>query len=240
MPSLINRGGLHALLLLALCVASCTNTPSKQVEVLVLLDQTEKSFGTAVEAQSIVEFLSKEADLNLTEVSDAGVNVTIAPLNEMRFNGKSTVSLPKGESGFTQIDKKRKEEQIHFQEQVMTAIQQVQQPITQRDRSHLVKPLVRELQQLGEKKADVKIVLLLSDLLEHNKALSFYQLDQKSIQTYLNTTFKKIDADLSGITIYAIYKPTNTRDDALFARVLVAWTEALSACGVDFKHYSNL
>lgn len=232
------KGGLRALLLAALCLVGCTKTNPTLSECYIVIDKTG-SFTNPVNGESTTHFLIKSLGVDLTEVFEMGITTYVIPLSNLRNNGEERVELPAGD-GLMNIETKRIEAQTQFQKDCVQAIKTVDQGTYDQSGSQILVPLMRKLKMLCNSKADNKIFVIMSDLVEHSTSVSFYNAKDDIIRAALDKALDTYAPDLSGVRVINVYKPSDVSQDALFDRVRTIWKDALTDRGATFTYRPNL
>lgn len=121
-----------------------------------------------------------------------------------------------------------------------------QKTITGKPYSSIYNHIARELTQLTQIKAQRKILLIYSDLMENQKDFSFYnsrtfnllQTNPNEIQQLLekNGTLSRLD----GIEIYMVYEPVNSEKDRAFGIVSEFYRNLLESKGAKVFIGANL
>lgn len=232
---------LLSLALILMLNTSCNSTNhSQQIEVLILLDQTESFFQASIDTDKVLNFLGKRIGFSAEEMTTNGIRVRISPLNELVNNPKYIVELPPVANSLLEVTKKRKEAQVAFGQQIAQKVDAMKNQDGTYGSSQLVSPLMQHLERLNSTPADTKIVLLFSDLVENSRAMSFYHEDKAAIEAYIGNKIQQAGYSFFGIELYTVYQPQSTEADALFEMIKPLYRDAFSANGMDFLHLTNL
>ena len=233
----INFIAVGLLFLLMGSLWSCTPEESKHAEVFVLIDQTGSFIQDAIDAEKTVDFIAKKANTDLLTMTSNSFDVTIYPLTDLKHNQEIRVILEKGNSVYSEVKKKREKAQQKFRDDLIQGIDQMKNEKSKKSSSQLVKPFCEKLQLLNNKQADKKIVILFSDLLEHNNKASFYNTKLNSIKKYIEKECHC--GDLTGVAIYCSFQPKDTNTDEAFSVVEQAFKEFVEEANGEFFYVPN-
>jgi hypothetical protein len=94
--------------------------------------------------------------------------------------------------------------------------------VSSKPNSSVYIPIVEALSFLKNTKAETKVLLIYSDLMENGENISLY--NQASLKNMKENPGSLTDfyeskmtlPDLSGISVYLIYRPSNTKEDERF------------------------
>jgi len=115
-----------------------------------------------------------------------------------------------------------------------------------KNRSSVYLPIARELTVISNDKADEKNFIVYSDLMENTPEVSFY--DPKTFQELISSPetfierFNKLSnlPDLTGIHIFLIYQPSNTKADEEYRTVSSFYKKLLETKGATVHIQANL
>jgi hypothetical protein len=107
-------------------------------------------------------------------------------------------------------------------------------------------PIARELELLSKSKSQRRILIVYSDLMENTESLSFYRKqDFEKLKTKPEQVQKYFEAlapinTLTGIEIYFIYQPTDTKSDERFRIISGFYKKFLESKGAEVNISANL
>jgi len=112
-----------------------------------------------------------------------------------------------------------------FYSKVNTIVSNTAMQVVGKDNSAVYFPIANELNNLRQSTASKKYLLVYSDLMENTSTLSFYnkqtfdllKIKPVEIKKYFDSQMTL--SDLTGITIYLIYQPSNSTDDEKYRTV---------------------
>ena len=170
-----------------------------------------------------------------------------------RYSNISQVSLNQTEQ--TQIDAanqwlsnefQREDEIKHFKKKVKNILDNASQVTHGKDNSSIYLPIANELNRLSKTKTEKKILLIYSDLMENTDNLSFYRKQDFSIlkfnpnKTQVQLEKSVVISPLSGINVWFIYQPFNTKNDEDFQIVSQFYKKLLEDKGARVTVSANL
>ena len=115
-----------------------------------------------------------------------------------------------------------------------------------KDNSAIYIPIVKELNQLSQSNAQTKILFIYSDLMENTNEISFYdestfkniKNNPEIIRRNFNSQMKL--PKLTGIKIYIIYQPNNTKQDKDFKIVSDFYKSLFESKGASVEITANV
>jgi len=140
----------------------------------------------------------------------------------------------------------RNKEIAKFKNEVSGIIAYYKKVTIGKDNSSVYVPIARELNRLHESKADKKILLLYSDLMENTSEMSFYdKRNLKLLKTNPVAISKYFEAQiplqcLQGINIYIIFQPNGIEEDGQFKIVSEFYKKMFEAKGAVVQIVANL
>ncbi|MFZ1424800.1 MAG: hypothetical protein WAS55_13335 [Saprospiraceae bacterium] len=191
--------------------SSCKTLTS---ETIIILDLTEETFThISINEYKIISSLNDNV-FN-------GEVVRIQPITENGFNTVECHKIERVASSALGNEYQRRSELKKFYTSIDSSLQLLKQGRAKRNGSVIFKILSEELNHLNKSKADKKILIINSDLME-NSFIDFTT--SSNIERIRNNpneiekllTDKYPVADLKGISIYIIYKPVNKWDSERF------------------------
>ena len=207
-------------------------------EISVLGDITEKYFYKPKPEELLPVFgLDKDkwngAKFRNSNISDVDFNqvmlVTLEPANKWLSN-----------------EFERDEAINHFNLEVEKNIAQTNEDTLGREHTSAYLPIARELNRLSQSKSNRKILIVYSDLMEHENALSFYRQSKlDSLQKYPGVLFENFEKqitlnDLNGIEVFLVYQPVNITDSERFRMVSGFYKNLLESKGATITIGANL
>lgn len=137
-----------------------------------------------------------------------------------------------------QIQKFKSEIEIFINESVNDSIG--------KEHSSVYLPIARELNHLSESKAQRRILVVYSDLMENGLDVSLYSKDKFTLLKSNPGAFRRqLEAQqalpaLTGIEVYFIYQPKDIEKDKLFNTVSAFYKQLLEEKGANVKIQANL
>ncbi len=206
---------IHALLIgiSAVYFSGCKSEPVTQ-DVSIVLDETEEYF-THI---SIEQFKEISA---LTENKSYGESVRIQPITEFGLNDIKSFKIDPVPNKLLGNDYTKKAELNNYYSEIEKTLTELHKGKHERTGSVIYKIMSEELNRLSDSKADRKVLIINSDLMEKSfvdfySAVNFNQLraQQEKMQSVLIEQYplKK----LNGIEIHIVYSPLDKSDNARF------------------------
>lgn len=208
-------------------------------DYVVLIDETDSTFSVP----NTDELLS---DLRLDTNMWNGVNFTLARIADVSYTPHSSFSLSKGGSRLASNQYGRKREVDAFKAKVTTLLDSVRRDKPGKPNSSIWIPLVNELTRLANSKADHRVLIVSSDLMEHTRTVSFYD---KHTFVLLRSDPTKIEErlfaeselpNLDGIEVHFVHEPKNAQEDAVFLVVSDFYKKLLEGKGATVTISANL
>lgn len=224
----------------AILVASCDKPKHKTHDATLFIDVTEPLRAWPV-ADEITGLFGLEAD-NMQRVT-----VTVSELNDVTYNQQKVFSLEQGGTVFTTNRFVRTREVETFTASVSEYLDSLSRDTAiGRPKSSLYIPLAMQLNRLAESKADNRVLLIYSDLMENSSLLSFYSPQIiAQLQYEPNTvmaTLKRIApiGDLTGVRVFIIFQPADPAADDTFRLVSGFFRSYLEQHGATVSISANL
>lgn len=215
-----------------LLAIGCHTTPPTETELYIYLDFTEGQDYS----QQFAEDLDTYGELlNLEEAGSPNFGkVKIFPLYDLASARSKTVKLKKGKSEFEANKFLRQKEVDKFKTQLLNSLTEINEKYTGTalNNSHLIAPICRGIKKLNKSKANRKVVLIYSDMLENSEIANFHT--KKGLRTDWT---HQIDAacdpeDVSDLAIYVVY-PVDKKNDAKITHAANFWTNYFASKGAD-------
>lgn len=211
---------------------------TNKTEITVIRDLTDKfnAMPNAEEIKSLYELENNiwdEGLFRLIDLTDLNINKT----NQANINAENFLFGNKY---------KRKDKVKAFLAKIHKIISFTDTKAVGKDNSAVYYPIAMELNRLSKSKASTKLMLIYSDLMENTNTLTFYDKNTlKKLKTkpdYIQQNFEsqlKL-ANLSGIKIYLIYQPTNTKQDEDYKVVSDFYRKLFESKGAIVEIRANL
>ena len=221
-------------------LASCVSAPAPTVtRVAVLKDITQKHLAVpdATEVISLFDFTGDNkwngADFEFGDLSDVSYN----KFSEAKIN---TADM------WLSNELDRDKEIKGFKEKISKIITLAGNDTIGRRNSSIYLPIARKLNELAQSKAQRKILLIYSDLMENTIGVSLYNKKTLEIlQTNPETIEKQFEQlqalqNLAGVEVYFIYQPTDSESDKVFTLVSAIYKRLLEDRGATTKISANI
>jgi hypothetical protein len=229
---------LITLLSIAILFAACTGDSHKTTAVVGLWDRTDPGIPKP-DASGIIQLYGFEKD------KWNGGYFQFSAINAVSLNPSEQYEIGKA-NPYLSNEFKRSEELKQFQNNISEIIENAGHSKSEENNSSIYLPLVNALNSLAKNKADRKILLLYSDLMENTDKVSFYR--KKDISLLIKEPKELMEElesmqaldDLSGIEVYFIYQPTNLKSDTLFQLVSNFYKTLLEKKGAGVFIKANL
>lgn len=216
--------------LLFLIGCSENETPIQKTDLYVYLDYTEGQNYHSVEAD--LDNYLKIMHVTDEEPSNYGT-IKLFPLYDIGSTPSSTVKLNKGKSKMESNRYLRQQEVDKFKTKVMEKVEAMNAQYSNKHlkKSHIVQPLFKGFAKIEKSKADRKVVLIYSDMLENSKIANFH----KGIKTdKLMATLQQYwtTEDLSDLEVYIVH-PIDKGNDQKIQTSGDFWKSFLTNKGLD-------
>jgi hypothetical protein len=224
---------------ISMLIASCNSPKHKTIEVSVLGDVTEKLLAQPNPSETLPLF-----HLNADPLD--GAEFSYANMSDVSLNRRTAFSLAQGGNSITTNQFDRKREVQKFEKSVTGFFDSLSTDTIGRDHSSVYLAIVQELNRLAKSKADRKILLVYSDLMENTQSVSFYDkrmisLLHSSPNTISGLLFSQLPIqNISGIEVHFVYQPKNANDDNAFRVVSGFYKKILEAKGAIVFISANL
>jgi hypothetical protein len=203
----------------AVLVTSCDKPKHTTHDAVVFIDVTEPLLAWP-NATEVISLFGLDND------NMQGVTLTVSELNDVSYNKQTVFALTVGGTVLTTNRFERTRETEAFISEVDTYFESLaRDTMVGRPRSSLYMPLARELNRLAASKADNRVLVIYSDLMENSSQVSFYAPQTRTQLQYApDTVTAALErlaplADLSGIRIYIMYQPEDPAADDTFRLV---------------------
>jgi pyruvate dehydrogenase complex dehydrogenase (E1) component len=125
-----------------------------------------------------------------------------------------------------------------FFQTIDTLFQQEQAKDYHYQRSHIFNKLIEELRSVQSTRADNKIILLYSDLVEFSSLYNGYSSTHRStmkkdLNTVIETFASRVNTrNLNNVSLYIIYYPQTTQENQRFADFCKVYQEVFKGTGL--------
>ena len=194
-------------------IVACNSEEESTTEVVILHDITD----THIAQPDTQEILSL---FHIQNKWNGGV-FYFTDLTDVSYNQTKQAKLePRNEWISNEFD--REKEIKKFKEEIAEIIKNETMGNTEKTNSAIYLPIARELNKLKNSKAQRRILVVYSDLMENTETLTFYKKDDfeqlKINPKQIKEAFEKqatLDS-LNGIEVYFIYQPAENNSDQKF------------------------
>jgi hypothetical protein len=207
------------LLSLAIIFTACTRPKTRKITAVAgLLDVTDKNVPKPDIAGILKLYGFDEDKWN-------GGMFNFSALTRVSLNPKEYIHISQANEWLSNSYHRDKEIKA-FKNNMSNIITNLEQSEAGQENSSIYQPMANELNKLSQgQAASRKILLVYSDLLENTAQLSYY--NQKDLSRLikepeaLTEQLEQIQAidDLTGIEVYFIYQPQDSKSDAVFGLV---------------------
>lgn len=219
---------------------SCTASPTPATtEASVLRDVTDKHLA----APDTNEILS------LFDLSGGnkwnGAVFHFADLSDVSYNRTSEAKI-KPAGMWLSNEFERSTEIKNFKKEISKILIDTGNENSGKRNSSVYLPIAGELNRLAKSKAQKRVLLIYSDLMENTTDVSFYnkktlaklQINPEAIRKY----FEGLQAlqNLSGIEVYFIYQPADSESDKVFTAVSAFYKKLLEGKGAKVNISANI
>ena len=223
-----------------MAIASCIKSvPPVTTEAGLLMDITSEQT-VKPDSQSILSMFDLSGDkkwngalFHYSEISDVSYN----RISEAKIN---TADM------WLSNELERDKEIKKFNNAVIVILDKSQQHTEGKNNSSIYLPIAHELNELTKSKAQRRVLLIYSDLMENTVDISFYNKKQFRL---LTTNFESIQKqleqlqvlkNLDGIEVNLIYQPTDSQSDKVFMIVSGFYKKLLEEKGAKITISANL
>lgn len=226
------------LISIAVLITACQTTKTTTTESVVLMDITDKSLVSpkADEIVKLYDFDKSKWNGGVFRFSDIS-QVSINPTQEASINAGNQ---------WLSNEFQRKDEIKLFENSIADIITKAEQGTTSQNKSSVYLPIANELNLLSQNKSEKRILIIYSDLFENTESLSFYRKkDFEKLKTKPEQIQKSLEEQasinsLSGIEIYFIYQPGDSKSDVNFQIVSGFYKKLLEDKGAKVNISANL
>ena len=202
-----------------LLFASCETAKHTSSDTSVFIDVTEPLLAWP-QSDEILALSGVQSD----QMNGAELHISL--MSDVSFNKENVFSLPKGGNDLTTNQFTRKREVEQYEKSIANFFDSLSvDTAIGRQKSSLYLPMVRELDRLSKSKAEKRMLIVYSDLMENDNDFSFYHPQTFALLRTNPDNIKSVLlakmplADYSGIVVYFIYQPKNAQDDDAFRLV---------------------
>lgn len=226
------------LLPVIILLVSCTSEKQTNTEVIVLRDITQ----TNLAQPNTTEILSL---FDITQNKWNGAIFSFQNLSDVSYNELTGAKIQLQNKWFSnELD--REKEIKNFNTKISEIITNSEKDTIGRNNSSIYLPLIEKLNQLSQSRAEKRILLVYSDLMENTKEISFY--NKKTMELLkvnddsLKTALEKLQKlqNLKGIEVHFVFEPTNAENDTNFKTVVTFYKKLLEDKGATINIGANL
>jgi hypothetical protein len=174
-----------------------------------------------------------------------GEVVKVLPITESGYNEAKIIKIPQVMSALIGNEYERRPVLQAFYQELDSVFKELKRDRKKRNGSVIFKALSTEINELSKSKADRKILIVNSDLME-NSFLDFTNAEMiENIKNNPNVVEKMMTDkyplnDLTGISVNIVYIPLNKTDSERFEVVSNLYNHMLSSRGAMVKISGNL
>ncbi len=222
--------------------ASCTT--EYQIEDTVgLIDVTEPDF-IHVSSASLKKSNSLEKNPN------NGTRTQLSALTEMAFNPIQVVYITSVTHAWLENEYERKQDVKNYYSELDSILMHMDTSRKERTGSVIYQVVARELNAQASRDADVKTMIINSDLREKSDLADFYDSTllnaiARDFDSTVNSIIEKFEkayplSDLRGITVHLIYEPKTALESQRFNFTSTLYKRILEANGAEVIIGANL
>lgn len=215
---------------ITLTVYSCTTDPQSQA-ISYIADTTEEDFfPLSIESIKGVSVVAKD--------HTAGEIIRIRPINELGYNPIRKAEVQPVENILLSNQYQRKQAIEKYYNQVEVFLSEIDTSRKERCTSVVYQVIAQELNHLSKSKANKKILVVNSDLMENSHLSNFYHEDTLRLLVeepdMLGKRFKNSYPlnNLTGISVHLIYQPKTTEESIQFEIVSKFYIQLLQGATV--------
>lgn len=228
-----------SVVLIIIGIISCTSTKPSTTEISVLRDITDTHLSQPAANEILPLFNFSEDNkwnrgvFRFSTLSD----VSYTRIKETKIEAQNQWLSNELERA-KQIQKFKSEIGIFINESMNDSIE--------KEHSSVYLPITRELIHLSESKAEKRILVVYSDLMENGLDVSLYSKDKFTLLKSNPDAFRsRLETQqalpsLTGIEVYFIYQPTDIEKDKLFNTVSAFYKHLLEEKGANVTIQANL
>jgi hypothetical protein len=222
---------------IALLIHSYKMPPT--TEVVVLRDVTQKFTAVPDVNEILSQFHSAESD------KWNGAKFRFLEISDVSYNQVKQAEIEAGNKWL--LNQQDRDKSISkFESDLTRIIADSESEIIGRNYSSVYLPIAMELNKLSLSKSQKRLLVIYSDLMEHDQDISLYARNEfRLLQTNpekLNATLLKRQylMDLTGIEVYIIYQPSDNMNDKEFIIVSDFYKRMLEQMGAKVMIRANL
>jgi hypothetical protein len=218
-------------------INACIRQNNTTTEIDVLYDVTDAQL-----SQPDVEEILSLYDL---QNKWDGAVFRFAKLTDVSYNQLAEAIL-EAKNEWLSNELERDKEIKNFKNEVAKIIANSETGTIGKSSSSIYLPIARELNELSKSKADKRVLVVYSDLMENTSDLSFYRKrDFELLKSNPDQVRKKLEKltvlnSLTGIEIYFIYQPSETKGDQSFQTVTNFYKKLFEDKGAKVTVSANL
>ncbi len=203
---------------------------------IILIDVTD-----AVVAKIEVDKIF--AELQIAKHPYEGINITIAPISDMRVNQERHINMP-ATNYYNGNENVRKEDAEKLQQEVAQKTNDITAN-PYRSQSKILTNVIHYANLLSQSEAEKKVMFIYSDLIENSSQANLYRGYDKSLllndpEAYIKNLGDLKINDLTGITIIIIHQPKDTNEDEIYQALSEVYQKIFSEKGAAVEFKANL
>ncbi len=219
-------------------LVSCTSVKPTTTEIVILRDITENSLAKpkAVELNGLFDLSTNPnngIDFSFENITDVSYN----PVNEAKISSQNE---------WFSNELEREKEIKDFNNKVIRIINNSENDTYGKRGSSIYIPLIQKLNTLSKSKADRRILIIYSDLMENTYDVSFYNKNtRKQLRMNPELIIKQLNVsqpieNLKGIEVYIVFQPIDQLRDSKFKVVSKIYKQLLEDNGATVNISANL
>jgi hypothetical protein len=199
------------LVIIAITIMACAPDKTSETEAVVIRDITDTYL-----SQPKPEDITKLFGLDNSQWN--GANFRFVEISNVSYNPTFEASII-AENKWMGNEFERQKKVKVFYENISKILNKADKETVGKDNSSIYATVAKELNKLSQSKAENRILLIYSDLMENTTDLSFYKNNiLHLLKEKPDLILKYFEAEvplqrLDGIKIYMVYQPANTEQD---------------------------
>lgn len=224
--------------LTSLCAVSCSSDPYQQ-DISLILDLTEPDF-TYFEMEEVLTISAVHAN------PSNGESARILPLTELSLNPIVELQIEPVTNRLLGNDVERRHEVKTYFDKIEDTLTSLTDQAVVRQGSVIFKIVSEELRHLSASKAESRLLILNSDLMEFSSLENFYNSQSlklmreqpEKMQQKFETAYPL--PDLAGIQIVLVFKPKSQDESEIYEVVSGFYRTMLESQGASVSISANL
>lgn len=221
-------------------IVTCTPSPKTYTtEVRVLKDITEIQ-SVNPDSQAVISMCDFSGDKRWN-----GATFHYSEISDVSYTHFSEAKISTAKMWLSN-ELERDAEIKNFKNEVSKILRVAINNINGKNNSSIYLPIAHELNELARSKAQRRVLVIYSDLMENTIDISFYNKKQFQMLTSdtdsILKTLEQLQAiqNLDGIEVYLIYQPTDSQSDKVFTVVSEFYKKLLENKGAKVNISANL